>query len=435
MLRTFLRYISLQGHLEEHETIHDSIVKGIEFKGTNLWILVFAISMICIGLNINSPAVIIGAMLISPMMGPIVGMGYCIATYDFVLFRKALKNFSFAALAGLATSTLYFFISPVSTASSELLALTRPTIYDVLIAFLGGLAAIIAISSRNKGNIIAGAAIATALMPPLCTAGYGLATGHFEYLFGAVYLFVINAVFIGISSTLISRFLKFPIRSSVDDKQKKIVTRVIWVIIIVTFIPSVYLGYKLVKEERFKENAAQFTSEVNMVEGDYLLDKVINPSQRTIQLIYGGNSLTEEDKDAIRSRALNYGLDDAQITIEQGFSFDQIHNAATEADKTKAELNRLKILLDNSQNKIDSLSNQTMLGKQLLGEIKALYPSIETCTYSEGLEYGAKNNQSKKVFMVSFSSQNKLAASDKDKIEDWLKNRIKSDNVKTYFEE
>ncbi|HPB85618.1 MAG TPA: DUF389 domain-containing protein, partial [Paludibacteraceae bacterium] len=162
--------------MESFDSIHAEIEKGIVFKGTNLWILMCAILVASVGLNMNSTAVIIGAMLISPLMGPINGMGYSIATYDMNMLKQAVRNFSFAVIVSLLTSTFYFLITPVSTAHSELLARTSPTIYDVLIAFFGGLAGILAISSKLKGNVIPGVAIATALMPPLCTAGYGLAT-------------------------------------------------------------------------------------------------------------------------------------------------------------------------------------------------------------------------------------------------------------------
>jgi len=188
MRRKIFRFLDLTSDLDDIDQIHSSIEKGIIFKGTNLWILIFAIVIASVGLNTNSTAVIIGAMLISPLMGPINGMGYSIATYDFALFQRALKNFTFAVAASLLASTVYFSISPLSRAHSELLARTSPTIYDVLIALFGGLAGIVAISSRHKGTVIAGVAIATALMPPLCTAGYGLATLQFSYFFGAFYL-------------------------------------------------------------------------------------------------------------------------------------------------------------------------------------------------------------------------------------------------------
>ena len=184
-------------------------------------------------------------------MGPINGMGYSIATYNGELFRRSVKNFTFAILASLATSTLYFAISPVSTAHSELLARTSPTIYDVLIALFGGLAGIVALSSKMKGNVIPGVAIATALMPPLCTAGYGLATGQFNYFFGALYLFTINTIFIALASVFVSQILRFPIRSNISNEKKKRINHVITAVIIIVLLPSIYFGYNLVIQEDF----------------------------------------------------------------------------------------------------------------------------------------------------------------------------------------
>ena len=184
---------------DEQETI-DSLKKGVEFRGTNLWVLIFAIFLASLGLNTNSTAVIIGAMLISPLMGPIMGFGLGLGIADFDLVKRSLRNYLTATLFSVVTATIYFLISPISEAQSELLARTSPTIYDVLIAFFGGLAGIVAGSTKSKGNVIPGVAIATALMPPLCTAGFGLATGNLSYFLGAFYLYFINTVFISLST-------------------------------------------------------------------------------------------------------------------------------------------------------------------------------------------------------------------------------------------
>src|SRR5690606_7883019 len=167
-----LQWFDLRSEMEGYDIIHENIEKGIVFRGTNLWILIFAIVVASVGLNMNSTAVIIGAMLISPLMGPINGIGYSVATYNIDLLKRSLKNFGFAVGASIVASFLYFALSPVSTAQSELLARTSPTIYDVIIALFGGFAGIVAMCSRQKGNVIPGVAIATALMPPLCTVGY-----------------------------------------------------------------------------------------------------------------------------------------------------------------------------------------------------------------------------------------------------------------------
>ena len=196
-IKSFLReYLDLRKDKDnELETI-DSIRKGVEFKGANLWILIFAIFMASLGLNVNSTAVIIGAMLISPLMGPIMGVGLSVGMNDFELMKRSLKSFLITTAFSVTTATVYFLFTPIAEAQSELLARTSPTIYDVFIALFGGLAGVVALSTKEKGNVIPGVAIATALMPPLCTAGYGLASGNLIYFLGAFYLYFINSVFI-----------------------------------------------------------------------------------------------------------------------------------------------------------------------------------------------------------------------------------------------
>ncbi|MDE7476274.1 MAG: TIGR00341 family protein, partial [Duncaniella sp.] len=195
-----IQYFSMTDDLLPQAEAEAAIREGVSFKGTNLLILVLAIFIASLGLNTNSTAVIIGAMLISPLMGPIIGIGLGVGVQDFDLLKRCLRNLLMAAGFSMLTSTIYFLISPVSEGHSELLARTSPTIYDVLIGFFGGGAGIVAIGSKSKGNVIPGVAIATALMPPLCTAGYGLATMQMNYFVGATYLFLINSIFIALST-------------------------------------------------------------------------------------------------------------------------------------------------------------------------------------------------------------------------------------------
>lgn len=434
MKRKFFRFFNLESDVEDFNIIHTNIEKDVIFRGTNIWILMFAIIIASVGLNMNSPAVIIGAMLISPLMGPINGMGYSIATYNFHLFRRALKNFLFAVGASLVASTLYFSISPISSAHSELLARTSPTIYDVIIALFGGLAGVVAISSKQKGNVIPGVAIATALMPPLCTAGFGLATGQFYYFFGALYLFIINSVFIALSSVAMSQFLKFPIRTNISDAQKKKINRWITAVILITIIPSIYFGYRLVQKERFSMNAVKFTSDVSVINGNYLLKNEVNVEKRSITLIYGGNSLLAQDKELIQERAKSHSLGNAKLSIKQGFSINELSKDETELEKLKIEINRLNMLLNEKQKQQDSIKNKSSLGKQLLLEIKPIYPQVVSCSYSETLEYGSNGKPEKTVVVVFSIKGSPINLSDKRKINEWLKKRINQKEVKTYFD-
>ena len=434
IFRKALHFFSLESELEHQDSVYEEIKKGIVFKGTNLWILIFAIIVASVGLNMNSTAVIIGAMLISPLMGPINGMGYSIATYDFDLFRKSVKNFSFAILASLVASTLYFVLSPVSTAHSELLARTSPTIYDVLIALFGGLAGIVAISSKQKGNVIPGVAIATALMPPLCTAGYGLATRQFDFFFGAFYLFTINTIFIAIASVWISQILKFPIRTIVDEGKKKRIDRTITLVITIVLLPSIFFGYKLVKQERFSQNANSYVSNISVFEGQYLLKNKIDANANKITLIYGGTGLSEQQKEAIIQKSRDFDLENAEISIKQGLTFSNLDNTNIELLSLKEEIISLNSLLSKKNSEIDSILNHQKFGKLILNEIKAIYPQINGCIYSESSNYNdtVQSPQLTPIVILSFKSP--LQDADKQKIRNWLIQRLKNNAVKVYYE-
>jgi uncharacterized hydrophobic protein (TIGR00271 family) len=431
LVQKLLHYLNLESELDEFEVIHNSIEKDIIFKGTNLWILIFAIIVASVGLNMNSTAVIIGAMLISPLMGPINGIGYSIATYNFPLLRKAVNNYSFAVVAGLTASTTYFALSPVSTAHSELLARTSPTIYDVIIALFGGLAGIVAISSKQKGNVIPGVAIATALMPPLCTAGYGLATGQFYYFFGAIYLFTINTVFIALAATIVSQLLKFPITTIFDKVQKQRVNQWISIIIIITLIPSVYLGYLLVQTERFRENGKKYVNNVDVHNGNYLLKYEIMPEKKTIKLIYGGSELSSEDIMRIKSKANNFMIDSSMITVEQGFSVEKLNAKDIEVEKFKTEIANLKLRLSEKELELGEISSEKSIERNFCEEMKILFPSITSCVLTQTQKY--QSDTASNLYISILESNPRLKTEEKQKIEDWLKQRLQVEKIELIF--
>lgn len=434
IIRKVLHFFSLESELENQDSMYDEIKKGIIFKGTNLWILIFAIIVASVGLNMNSTAVVIGAMLISPLMGPINGMGYSIATYDFELFKKSIKNFSFAILASLVASTVYFALSPVSTAHSELLARTSPTIYDVLIALFGGLAGIVAISSKQKGNVIPGVAIATALMPPLCTAGYGLATGQFSFFFGAFYLFTINTIFIAIASVWISQLLKFPIRTIVDEVQKKKINRIITLVITIVLLPSIFFGYKLVQQEEFLQKANLYVSNVSLFEGNYLLKHDIDAKSHKITLVYGGSLLSDKQKNNIITKSKDFNLDKATILVEQGLAFSNLDEKNIELIKLKEQVISLNATLSKKHSEIDSILSQQKFGLTILNEIKPIFPQINGCIYSESLNFHDTLDSPQMTPVVILSIKSNIQEADKKKINNWLRQRLKNDNVKIYYE-
>lgn len=435
LIKKFIHYINLDAELDDYDKIHTQIVKDSVFKGTNLWILMFAIIVASVGLNMNSTAVIIGAMLISPLMGPINGMGYSIATYNFDLFKIAFKNFSFAVIAALFASSAYFALSPVSTAYSELLARTSPTIYDVLIALFGGLAGIVAISSKQKGNVIPGVAIATALMPPLCTAGYGLATMQIEFFLGAIFLFTINTVFIALSSVVISQILKFPITTLVDPAQKKRVNNWISLVIFIITIPSIYFGWGLVQKEKFMENANKFISTISIYQGNLLIKNDIDFKNKTISLIYGGTNIDDKQKELLVEQAKFFDLKDVTIDIKQGLDFSEYSKEInTEVYNLKEQLNRTNIVLTEKEKLLDSIRQNTMLGRVILDEIKNLYPQIESCTYADAYNYEDTLAIPEYSKMIVFTTtEGKLPDEDTVKIKKWLKKRLDYENINVIY--
>lgn len=434
IIKKILHFFNLESELEDADSVYKEINKGIIFKGTNLWILIFATIVASVGLNMNSTAVIIGAMLISPLMGPINGMGYSIATYDFDLFKKSIKNFSFAISASLVASTMYFALSPVSTAYSELLARTSPTIYDVLIALFGGLAGIVAISSKQKGNVIPGVAIATALMPPLCTAGYGLATRQFNFFFGAFYLFTINSIFIAIASVWISQLLKFPIRSIVDESRKKKINRAITFVITIVLLPSLFFGYKLVKQEEFLQRANLYVSNVSIFEGNYLLKHDIDAKLNRIILVYGGSILSETQKNAIVQKSHDFDINDAIIQIEQGLTFSSIDDKNIELYRLKEEIVNLNSALSKKNIEMDSMLNQQKFGQTLLSEIKTIFPQIQGCLYSKSLNFHDTLKLPQLTPIIVLSTKSTIKDADKEKLKNWFRQRLNSEEVKVYYE-
>ncbi len=365
-------------------------------------------------------------------MGPIIGMGYSLATYDFFLLKKAASNFVFAVASGLITSTLYFLVTPINEAHSELLARTQPNIYDVLIALFGGLAGIVAMSSKVKGNIIPGVAIATALMPPLCTAGYGLATANWSFFLGAFYLFTINTVFIGAATLITVRLLKFPMITYTDERQKIKANRWVTFIALMTMIPSIYFGYIMVQQENYNQNATSFINNETFIEGDYLLQSKINAAAKKISLTYGGKAITEVEKEKLKSKLPFYGLEGTDLAIQQGFKINDTELKTSTQDKTLSELNRLRLDLANNQLKLDSIEKNRELGKVLLKEIEAFFPQVIACSVGEQLFF--KDSIATPYYLVVLKTDLKpLLNADQVKLKTWLNTRLQADSIEIFI--
>jgi len=434
-LNNFFDKFKLNAEKEELQTVITNIDNGVVFRGTNLWVLILAIFVASLGLNVNSPAVIIGAMLISPLMGPIMGIGLGMGINDVGLLRKAIYNYLVATGVALTTSTVFFLLSPLSDAHSEILARTAPNIYDVLIALFGGLAGILATSSKQKGNVIPGVAIATALMPPLCTAGYGLATLQFNFFFGAFYLFIINTVFIALATFVIVRLLHFPTRHLQNKRAETVAHRIIWGVVMITLLPSIYFGYDMVKQNQFSKDANRFINNEAHFTNDYLLSKKIDAKANSITLVFGGQEINPADIEQLKNRLKNYGIEKSSLEIKQGFAY------LTENTQNNEQLTQLTSALDIKdknekllQARIDSISHGRQLSSQVYAELKAQYPSLKNAILQPSILFG-DSASSKDTYLVLLSISKNLPVLDKAKIEKWLQVRLNQKNIQLIFQQ
>lgn len=429
--RAIKRFISYRFSLHddsavESETV-ESIRKNVEFRGANLWTLIFAIFIASIGLNVNSTAVIIGAMLVSPLMGPIMGIGLGIGTNDFELVKKGVRNLAIATVFSIATSTLYFYITPLHEASSELLARTSPSIWDVFIAGFGGLAGIVAATRKEKSNVIPGVAIATALMPPLCTAGYGIASGNFYFFMGAIYLYFINSVFICVATYLIVRYMKFHKKEFEDKSYEKKVSRYILITVLVTAAPSVYLAYRIVDRSIFENNAKAFIQQEINYKNTQVISKNYKYSRKgnEIDLLLLGKELSATQIDSLEKKMPNYRLDHTKLTIRQGL------NAKNELDISQIKASILETVYQNDSTikKGNALNKIDLPIPDLTEELRSLYPDLLNYSINNTIIKNLAYKRSDTVTLATVSFKKPLSKNEKSRLSGWLKNRIGTDSL------
>lgn len=436
-LRWLRSHFDLSSDMAEPAEIMTDVEDGLVFKGTNLWVLIFAILVASVGLNVNSTAVIIGAMLISPLMGPIVGIGFGAATVEISLIQRGLKNLLTAASLSLLVSALYFRFTPLTDAGSELLARTQPTTWDVAIALFGGAAGAIGFTRRERGNVVPGVAIATALMPPLCTAGYGLATAHWAYLFGALYLFFINCVFISLATFLVARILPLPQHQYASGPRGMWVRRGIWVVALLTAGPSVYLAVGIVRSTVFAHNAQQFVDEQLSLPGTYVVTRRVEAGPRTINVLLAGQRLTPAQLRAARNRLTHYRLKDTQLTVRQGLAG---------LDSTDARALRTSLLED-----LRSRNEQTLAGYDtrlaqlqqllvrpdsaaqpgtlpaapaLLREVQVEHPAVRQLGLSRLVRPATDSLRADTAVVVALRTSRPLPAAEQQRLHQWLGLRV-----------
>lgn len=426
-LRNFLAdRFSLQEDSAHASEIIESISRNVEFKGSNLWSLIFAIFIASIGLNVNSTAVIIGAMLVSPLMGPIMGVGLGMGINDIELIKKAIKNLFIAVVISVGASAVYFFLTPLHEAQSEILARTTPSIWDVFIALFGGLAGIVGSTRKEKSNVIPGVAIATALMPPLCTAGYGIAIGNWYFFLGAFYLFFINSVFICISSYLIVRYMKLPKKAFEDIAREKRVMRYILFVVLLTSLPSIYLAYKIVDKSIFESNANRFLKKEFHYKNTHIINKTFKyeNGRKEIALLLIGEDLDKETLDSLKAKMGKYKIPDCQLTISQGLNakqqidFSQIKASILEDVFARQSSNR------KNNDALQMVTAPTSNFPEIKAELKALYPTIIAYSITKTIVKAVDTSRTDSVTLFMANFQKPMPKNDRYKLKTWLKSRL-----------
>ncbi len=434
-----LVYLKSLIHLSDeidYENASTSIRKNIAFRGTNVFILACAIVIASVGLNVNSIPVIIGAMLISPVMGPILGFGLGLGTEDNPLVKNSLKNFGVMVGISILASTLFFLLSPLSLANpSELLARTQPTIYDVLIALFGGFAGIIETSRKDKGTVISGVAIATALMPPLCTVGYGISIWNWAYVSGALYLFTINSIFIALATFIAVKYFRFPVVDT-DEQRRRMPKSALYLILLIVIVPSIISAISVIKENNFKIHAERVVAENKNLGKCFIYDHKATYSRRSpkLELFLAGETLTNEAKQQIYRSAEEYGITRSQIvfhedatSMRQEFSEKEIVKGIYEqTDKQISQLNdsiaKLTATLSDYQSKeipVETISK----------ELFAQYPDITEVSLSRGASVHVDGNTANEQIIAFITTSKPMDADLHDRIERWLKVRLNNENT------
>ncbi|PKO96677.1 MAG: hypothetical protein CVU12_04380 [Bacteroidetes bacterium HGW-Bacteroidetes-7] len=436
ILEQFKSIVNFSDHIDIQGTT-ESIKKGIDFKGPNAWILFFAIIVASVGLNVNSIPVIIGAMLISPLMGPIMGAGLAIGVNDTELLRKALKNLAVMVIISLFASTAYFIISPLALAEpTELLARTRPTIYDVFIALFGGLAGIVEGSKKDKGTVIAGVAIATALMPPLCTAGYGLANGNMSYFGGAMYLFTINSIFIALATYLMVRYMKFPHVQFADPAKQRRVRRTISFFTLILIVPSIYTGVLVIRENSFNQSAKRFIAENKTLANGYIYDYSVNHKVKPshLEISIAGEKLSDNQREILFTNLERHGIMRSQVNLKFNSLYEE-GSRETEMlkgifERTDLEIARKDELINELRTELDSIRIREIPYEQITKEIKAQHPEITSLTIARGAEISSAPYASKDQVVAIIKWKEELSTAEISKLQEWLSVRLNVANVK-----
>lgn len=420
----------------DYENASVSIRKNIAFRGTNVFILVCAIIIASVGLNVNSIPVIIGAMLISPVMGPILGFGLGLGTEDARLLKDSLKNFTVMVVISIIASSLFFLLSPLSLANpSELLARTNPTVYDVLIALFGGMAGIIEISRKDKGTVISGVAIATALMPPLCTVGYGISIWKGSIIFGALYLFTINSIFIALATFIAVKYFSFP---AVETNEQKIRLNksAVYIILLIVIVPSILSAISVIKENNFKIHAEKVVTENKNMGKCFIYDYKTTYSRKDskLELFLAGETLTDEAKKKLYRSAEEYGITRSQIVFHEDATSMRQELSEAEIVKgiyehTDQQIKRLNDSINQLEARLLDYKSKEIPVEAISKELFAQYPTITEVSLSRGSSVKSENGVADEQIIAFITTNEPMDAELNNRIERWLKVRLNNENI------
>ncbi len=413
-----------------------SIRSNVSFRGPNVWILAFSIIIASVGLNVNSTAVIIGAMLISPLMGPIIGIGLGLGVNDTKLIKVGLKNLIVMVSISLIASTLYFLLTPLKLANpTELLARTNPTIYDVIIALFGGAAGLLEISRKDKGTVLSGVAIATALMPPLCTAGYGLASGTFKYFLGALMLFIINGVFIIIATYVMSKLLGFQEYEFQDQKIAKRTRTLVTIVVLLVAVPSILSAVKMIQSNTFQQNASSFVADNRMLSSGYIYDFEVDTHKGgRISLYIAGSMLDDADKEKLKASAKEHGIDPDRISF---FEHQIVPGEDQSADRlvkdiyerTDSEISKREAEIRVLENELTKYRQQEIPYLQISRELSSQFPQVKDLYISRGADINTDSLSMQNCILVVARTERVLDDESKQKMTDFLKVRLNDSTV------
>ncbi len=412
-----------------------TIRKNIHFRGMTVFILACAIIIASVGLNLNSIPVIIGAMLISPVMGPILGFGLGLATNDTSLVRDALKNFLIMVGISILASAIYFLLSPLSPSQkTELLARTNPTIYDVLIALFGGAAGMFATSRKEGSTVIPGVAIATALMPPLCTVGYGLAHLDPKFIFGALYLFIINSIFIALATFLVAKYLRFPSVFAEDEIRRKRARRIIGVIMLIIVVPSIISAVQIVRETNFERSVETLVEKNKTVGRSYIFNYTIEKQGRghAVQLFVAGEVLPDAEKESIYLDAEELGIKRNQLSFHE----DAAVRAGIDGELLKnyyednaRKMNALNEDVKRLNTELEEYKSKELPAKVLALEIASQYDNITNVSISRGESVDPLTGETSDEVLILLTVSEPLTDEALDKMTNWLRVRLETSNV------